>query len=241
MTKTQLLEAKRLAWIDLETTGLRPGKDAILEIGVIITDGTLRELASECWVIQPSLPVPIHEIDPKAMEMHHSNGLWVESLSSKISLGNTVLFKVIDFLNKHSYGTEKMICCGSTVGFDRAFLKAQAPKLDDAFHYRSIDVSSVKLLVQMFMPLEAGQRPREEKKHRTLSDLRDSIAELKFYVACLGWLPCDDVGYGLFIWSQQGRKKDTVVQVVSADEGYSNADQSFVAADAIPKLAGDPR
>jgi oligoribonuclease len=79
-----------LPWIDIETTGLHERKDAILEIGVVITDEKPKQIDSKSWVIRPSRNAIITEIDPYVMEMHQKSGLWLESLSSKLDLDEVV-------------------------------------------------------------------------------------------------------------------------------------------------------
>lgn len=180
------MNTNRLAWLDIETTGLNPNTDAILEIGIVVTNNKLEILAERSWVVFPSRDAIIHEISPKVIEMHNMNGLWLESLNSNLLLHDATE-EAIKFLDAHNVRNSP--ACGSSVHLDRAFLKAQAPELIHTFMYRNLDVSTLKILFTMFRPDLADQFRESfpDRAHRALDDAKMSITELRFYANALGW------------------------------------------------------
>lgn len=170
-----------LLWCDLETTGLDPKIERILEIGFVLTDDELNEEARASWVIPFDAPV-----DDFIRDMHSKSGLLTECKAVKVK--GTSYNKIFDemkaWLVEHLNG-EKPPLCGSSVSFDKGFLK-ECPwikdwHLLDLFHYRIIDVSSLKEMTARFWPEVFETRPKERKTHRSLPDLEDSIAELQHY------------------------------------------------------------
>lgn len=168
-----------LAWIDLETTGLKPPGATPIEAALIITDDHLRIEAYHQWLIRP-FDGPVNW-PAKVQEMHSRNGL-IHDLTTKGG-GFPIIEAealMLDFVTANR-GTGVPLC-GSTVGFDRKFLEVFMPALDAIFHYRSIDVSSIKELVSRWYPQHAYPSvPEEQKAHRALPDLQESIKELQWY------------------------------------------------------------
>jgi oligoribonuclease len=172
---------ENLAWLDLETTGLRPDEDAILEIGVVITDRELNTVNQLALVTQPSRNVPITEIDPYVAEMHSKSGLWLECLGAKGAFTFEHACSLArDFIFENKAAGSPM--CGSTISFDRGFLKAQSPLLNGAFHYRNIDVSTLKNVMRLHFPAAPQWSPMTGPKHRALDDLHNSICEYGHYL-----------------------------------------------------------
>lgn len=175
--------------LDIEITGLNPQVDKILEIAVCVTDDALNAKAPRQEIMTYS-EVVHHEVatlvmDDVVREMHTKNGLLDEVARSPWSLDD-VACKMIAYLQDPLHGiapkTEPM--CGSTISFDRAFLKAQAPRLEAFFHYRNIDVSSFKEVVKRWYPACTTVTPLPgEKRHRAGGDVLDSIRELAHYRA----------------------------------------------------------
>jgi oligoribonuclease len=171
-----------LAWLDIETTGLSPQKDAILEIGFILTDDDLNEIARRAWV----LPFK-GKVDDFIAKMHgpEGSGLLKECFEAGRSIRVNHLIsagEIGSFLREH-LGTEKPPLCGSSVDFDRGFLRAggiYAPLLD-LFHHRVVDVSTVKEMARRWAPLVYETRPKDRNIHRALPDLEDTVAEAKHY------------------------------------------------------------
>lgn len=168
----------RLIWIDLEMTGLNPDTDSILEIATVITDANLQELA-----VGPVLA--IHQDEPTLQAMddwnrkHHSeSGLWGRVLASRESLQSAEQ-KTLAFLQEWTTsGASPM--CGNSICQDRRFLYRQMPELQAWFHYRNLDVSTLKELAARWAP-EVLAGHKKENRHEALSDIRDSIAELRYY------------------------------------------------------------
>lgn len=167
-----------LLWCDVETTGLDERTDTLLEIGIALTDDNLVEKAAASWV----LPFG-GQVSSFIADMHGANGLLNECRQVTISR-REIAADIEDWLDSQLLTVpEKPPLCGSTVSFDRAFLKVSvefAPILHRV-HYRNIDVSSVKELCKRWAPTIAGSLPKPQGNHRALPDVRDSIAELRVY------------------------------------------------------------
>lgn len=177
-----------LPWIDLETTGLRQGDDAILEIGVMITTPDLRIVDTRNWVISlEGAHVRIGDIDPFVWKIHTENGLWAECLSDNARSLTTAADEAEAFMRQHdAIGAPAF---GSGVHFDRGMLRSdmRTMSLDRAFHYRNIDVSSLRGFAERFAPAVYEKRPQDgEKKHRALDDCIHALHEFRYYVDAFG-------------------------------------------------------
>lgn len=173
-------EHENLCWLDLETTGLRANDDAILELGIVITDKNLRKVAEQSWLVKPSKNVPITEIDPYVFNMHNKSGLWEECFGVEATWLDSAERSAMQFIQNN--GAQGSPLCGNTISFDRAFLKAQAPALLTCLHYRNIDVSTLKNVMKMHFPDVPPFVPSQDAAHRVLSDLNTSIAEYGYYL-----------------------------------------------------------
>lgn len=171
-----------LIWIDLEMTGLDTTADQIIEIATIVTDSSLNELA-EGPVLAIHQPQEIMDgMDEWNTRQHAASGLTQRVLESKMSMQEAER-QTIEFLEAYvKAGTSPM--CGNSICQDRRFLARQMPLLEAFFHYRNLDVSTLKILAQAWAP-EIAQGFNKEADHRALSDIRDSIAELAYYRANL--------------------------------------------------------
>jgi oligoribonuclease len=172
---------ENLCWLDLETTGLDPLSDAILEVGVIITTKKLEHVADFSRVVRPSRNKRITEIDPFVWEMHTTSDLWNESIRCGLSLDGAMSL-VGAFIEDH--GAKGSPLCGNTIGFDRAFLKTQIPEFLQCLHYRNIDVSTLKNVMAMHFP-DVPTFEKPDAPHRVLGDLKLSIEEYDYY---LDWM-----------------------------------------------------
>jgi oligoribonuclease len=166
-----------LIWLDMEMTGLDPEADHVLELATLITDAELEILAEG-----PDLVV--HQDDPvlDAMgqwcrEHHGASGLTAAVRTSTISLADAEA-RTLEFLRLHCEAGVVPLC-GNTIGQDRRFLIRHMPELERFFHYRSVDVSTIKELVGRWYP--KLPRFRKAESHRALDDIRESIAELRWY------------------------------------------------------------
>ncbi|MCM8538618.1 MAG: oligoribonuclease [Lentisphaeraceae bacterium] len=166
-----------LVWIDLEMTGLNPETDHILEIASLVTDGELNIIAEGPELIIHQPEEIMAGMNEWCVKQHGESGLTEKVKSSTISLEEAEKL-TLKFIRKHT-GRTKVPLCGNSIGQDRMFLLKYMPKITDQLHYRMVDVSSIK---------EVGTRwyPNLEKfyktaTHRAMDDIRESVAELKFY------------------------------------------------------------
>ena len=174
-----------LIWIDLEMTGLNPMKDRIIEIAVIVTDKDLNVIAEgEAMAIHQPTEI-LEKMDEWNTEHHTDSGLWTRVAQSHISVQDAERLTV-EFLQEH-VPIHRSPMCGNTICQDRRFLAKWMPDLENYFHYRQIDVSSIKELFTRWNPkiLEGFQK---KGKHLALDDVRESIEELKYYRQFLGEL-----------------------------------------------------
>jgi oligoribonuclease len=167
-----------LIWIDLEMTGLDTVNDTIIEVATIVTDKYLNELA-EGPVLAISQPRETMEaMDEWNTRQHGESGLTARVLASAVSPEDAEK-ATLDFLSTWvDKGASPM--CGNSVCQDRRFLAREMPELERYFHYRNLDVSTLKILAQRWAP-EVAAGFTKESTHRALADIRDSIEELAWY------------------------------------------------------------
>ena len=174
-----------LIWIDLEMTGLDTDHDSILEIATVVTDKNLHLLAEG-----PAFAIRHDEATLLAMDdwnrnQHGKSGLWQRVLDSEIDMALAEVRTVEFLLQWVPAGKSPM--CGNSICQDRRFMHRLMPRLERFFHYRNLDVSTVKELVRRWAP-EVGKGFNKEAAHTALSDVHDSIAELAYYRPLLGRL-----------------------------------------------------
>ena len=168
----------RLIWIDLEMTGLDTDRDAILEIATIVTDSQLNVLAEgpELAIAQP-LSV-LEAMDEWNRKQHGKSGLWRRVLEEGVGLADAEA-RTVSFLAEWVPANTSPMC-GNSICQDRRFLHRLMPRLEQHFHYRNLDVSTIKELARRWAPqVLAGLR--KQSAHTALSDVRDSIDELRYY------------------------------------------------------------
>ena len=167
-----------LIWIDLEMTGLSTQTDTIIEIATIITDKYLNELAEgPVLAIQQSTET-MNGMDEWNTRQHGQSGLVARVLESETST-SAAERSTISFLEEWvDEGASPM--CGNSICQDRRFLAREMPELEQYFHYRNLDVSTLKILGQLWAP-DTMSAYDKDSQHLALSDIRDSIEELEFY------------------------------------------------------------
>lgn len=173
----------RLIWIDLEMTGLDTDRDSIIEIATIITDSQLNVLAEgPALAIAQSLST-LESMDEWNRNQHGKSGLWHRVLEQGVGMADAEA-RTLSFIAPWvPVNTSPM--CGNSICQDRRFLHRLMPNLEQHFHYRNLDVSTLKELARHWAPqILAGMR--KESAHTALSDVRDSINELRYYRPFMG-------------------------------------------------------
>lgn len=164
---------------DVETTGLDEWTHDLLEVAVLVTSDTLETLSGRSWVVEPRTKGYRERLDPKVAAMHEQNGLFAaidrgEGLSPRVIAG-----QALAFLEKFKLSYPPM--CGASVHFDRRFLRRQLPELEVFFHYRNIDVSTLKELRRIWYPDVTSSLEEPEKSHRALRDVEQTAELLRYY------------------------------------------------------------
>jgi oligoribonuclease len=168
----------RLIWIDLEMTGLDTDRDGILEIATVVTDGQLNVLAEgpEFAIAHPLST--LEAMDAWNRNQHGKSGLWRRVLEQGVPLADAEA-RTLEFLRQWVPAKASPMC-GNSICQDRRFMHRLMPALEAHFHYRNLDVSTLKELARRWAPqVLAGVC--KESAHTALSDVRDSIAELRHY------------------------------------------------------------
>jgi oligoribonuclease len=177
-----------MIWVDIETTGLSPKKDLILEIGLIGTDrygNVIDGMMIHSYPYVPELEHVKESIDSFVTKMHDESGLWSDLETamregySDDDAGDSV---IQSWWNANELPVNIFPICGSSVHFDRAFLAEQLPDVEDLFHYRNIDISTLKGLVALVNPGVNEIPWRNLKMHRVIPDILDSIVEYRHYL-----------------------------------------------------------
>jgi len=171
-------DPNNLIWIDMEMTGLVPDTDRILEIALLITDAQLEIVAEGPVLVVHQPDEVLAAMDSWNTGVHGKSGL-VDKVKASTLDEAAVEARMLAFLAEHvPSGVSPM--CGNSICQDRRFLARWMPGLERWFHYRNLDVSTLKELVRRWKP-EAAKGLKKEGKHEALADILDSIEELKFY------------------------------------------------------------
>ena len=169
-----------LAWIDLEMTGLDADRHVILEIAVLVTDDDLAIVAEGPDLVVHAAADALDAMEAVVVKMHGESGLRTEVEASTLSVEQAGT-AVLEFLRQHIPEAGTVPLCGNSIATDRAFLVRHLPEVDAWFHYRSIDVSTVKELCRRWYPEAYKAAPTKAGGHRALDDIRESVAELAYY------------------------------------------------------------
>jgi oligoribonuclease len=172
------VDNENLVWIDLEMTGLEPEHDRIIEIASLVTDKDLNILAEGPVMAIHQSDETLDGMDDWNTNTHGKSGLTQRCRDSKTD-EQQALDATIKFLEQY-VDRGKSPLCGNTIGQDRRFLVRYMRELDDFFHYRSIDVSTIKELTKRWKP-ETLNGFEKQGAHTALADIRESVAELQYY------------------------------------------------------------
>ncbi|MFO1318205.1 MAG: oligoribonuclease [Burkholderiales bacterium] len=171
-------DAGRLIWIDMEMSGLSPEQDRILELATVVTDSSLEVVAEGPVLVVHQSDAVLDGMDAWNRATHGKSGLVARVRESNLTEEEAEA-RMIDFLAPHlPSGASPM--CGNSICQDRRFLAKYMPRLEAWFHYRNLDVSTLKELVKRWKPAIAGGFAKRGK-HEALADIYESIDELKYY------------------------------------------------------------
>lgn len=172
-----------LVWIDLEMTGLDCQSDHIIEIATIVTDGELNTMAQGPVIAIKTRPDILEQMDEWNTRTHSQSGLIQRCLESTVSMAEAEA-KTLEFLRTWvAPGSSPM--CGNSICQDRRFLAREMPELEAFFHYRNLDVSTLKELGMRWAP-ELVKAFVKTGNHQALADIQESIEELRHYRAHMG-------------------------------------------------------
>ena len=170
----------RIVWIDLEMTGLDIHEHTIVEVAALITDADLNVLGEGVDVVVHASEEELGRMNEFVTNMHESSGLLAEIWESKVTLKEAE-DAVLELIAKHCDSEHPAPLAGNSIGTDRGFIREYMPRLDEALHYRMIDVSTVKELARRWAPRVYYHQPEKDMSHRALADIVESIRELDFY------------------------------------------------------------
>ena len=170
--------SNNLIWVDMEMTGLNPDSDRIIEVALVITDSQLNTIAEGPVLVVHQPDAVLDAMDKWNKSTHSKSGLIGKIKASRLSEPD-VEAQMLEFLKQHvPAGVSPM--CGNSICQDRRFMVRTMPQLEAYFHYRNLDVSTLKELAKRWKP-EIAAGFTKDSKHEALSDIYDSIAELKHY------------------------------------------------------------
>lgn len=183
--RSPLAHDDNLIWIDLEMTGLDTDNDSILEIATVVTDRDLNILAEGPEFAIRHDESRLLQMDDWNRNQHRKSGLWQRVIDSSVDMA-TAEALTCEFLT-HWIAQGKSPMCGNSICQDRRFMHRLMPRLERYFHYRNLDVSTLKELSRRWAP-EVCKGFSKDSAHTALSDVRDSIDELRYYRPFMGRL-----------------------------------------------------
>jgi len=171
-------EAKNLIWLDMEMTGLKPDSDRIIEVAMVITDDQLETVAESPVLVVHQATSILESMDDWNKSTHARTGL-IEKVKESTLDEAQVQTQMLTFLEQH-VAPDSSPMCGNSICQDRRFLARWMPKLEEYFHYRNLDVSTLKELAKRWKP-EILSGVVKRGKHEALADIYESIEEMKYY------------------------------------------------------------
>lgn len=168
----------RLVWVDMEMSGLQPETDRILEIAMIVTDGDLNIVAEGPVLVVHQEDVVLDRMDAWNKGTHGKSGL-IDKVKASTLTEAEVEAECLAFLKQHVKSSISPMC-GNTIHQDRRFMNRYMPKLEAYFHYRNIDVSTIKELCKRWQP-EIAKGFSKQQAHTALADIIESVDELRYY------------------------------------------------------------
>ncbi len=176
--KNRNAKPSKLLWVDLEMTGLDPLEDVILEVAIEVTDFDFKTLASyEAVISQPE--EKLNTMNEWSKHQHAASGL-IDRIKKDGRPEKEIIHEVVGFINAQ-FGDEPAILSGNSIHNDRNFIRASWPEVEELLHYRMLDVSSLKILMQA----KYGVDFKKKEGHRSFDDIQASIAELQHYLISL--------------------------------------------------------
>ena len=172
--------ADLLVWIDCEMTGLDLGKDKLIEVAALVTDGDLRVLGEGVDLVIHADDAALESMPDVVRDMHAKSGLTEEVRRSTVTMAEAEE-AVLAYVKQFVTNPRSAPLCGNSIATDRGFLARDMPALDSYLHYRMIDVSSIKELARRWYPRVYFGQPAKGLAHRALADIRESIRELEYY------------------------------------------------------------
>ncbi|MFL6124090.1 oligoribonuclease [Actinophytocola sp.] len=169
-----------LVWIDCEMTGLDLGKDALVEIAVLVTDSELNILDDGVDIVIHADDAVLDTMPDIVREMHANSGLTPLVRASTVTMAEAEE-RVLEYVRSHIPDARTAPLCGNSIATDRGFIARDMPALDAHLHYRMIDVSSIKELCRRWYPRIYYAQPDKGLTHRALADIKESIRELRYY------------------------------------------------------------
>lgn len=169
---------QNLIWLDMEMSGLSPETDFVLEVALVVTDAQLNTVAEAPVLVVHQTDAVLDRMDNWNKGTHGKSGLIDKVKASRLD-DAAVEARMVDFLQQY-VGAGKSPMCGNSICQDRRFLARHMPKLEAYFHYRNLDVSTIKELARRWRP-ELYDGFKKENRHEALADIYESINELKYY------------------------------------------------------------
>lgn len=171
-------DQNNLVWLDMEMTGLDPERDKIIEVAIVVTDSQLNTVAEAPVLVVHQADSALEAMDDWNKSTHARSGL-IAKVKASTLIEQEAEQQCLDFLIEH-VPSKVSPMCGNSICQDRRFLARSMPRLETYFHYRNLDVSTLKELVKRWKP-ELAKGLTKHGKHEALADIYESIEELKYY------------------------------------------------------------